>query len=110
MNRMTNGLVSSAVQLFEPQSDALYDLDTAAHLAGAPRRSILIYCRWGMVHPEIDEAYGGWFFNAAAIHTLRRIQYLRSVRGINLAGIRMIMELLDRLEQSHQEVPLEPGS
>ena len=91
------------LQLFEPQVDALYNLDTTALLVGAPRRSILVYCRWGMEHPEVDETYGGWYFDAAAIRALRRIEYLRTVQGINLVGIRMIMALLEQLEHSRAE-------
>ena len=56
--------IHSAVQVFEPRPDVLYTLDTAAHLVGVPRRSILIYCRWGMVHPVVDPDYAGWYFDA----------------------------------------------
>ncbi len=103
MNPIMNTRMSSALQVFEPRTDVLYSLDTTAHLTGAPRRSILIYCRWGMVHPAVDESYGGWYFDAAAIRALRRIEYLRAVQGINFAGIRMIMALLDQLEQTREE-------
>jgi DNA-binding transcriptional MerR regulator len=97
---MTESFRNSALQVYEPDEDSLYDLDTAAHLAGAPRRSVAVYCRWGMVRPEVDETYGGWYFDAEAIQAVRRIEYLRRVQGVNLAGIRMIMALLSRLEQT----------
>ena len=40
-----------ALELFQPKPSVLYSLDAAAHLAGVPRRSILIYCRAGLVRP-----------------------------------------------------------
>ena len=62
-----------------------------------------------MAHPAVDESYGGWYFDNAAIRTLRRIEYLRAVQRINFAGIRMIMALLDQLEQTREETPFRRG-
>ena len=49
---------SLALDLFQPQPNVLYSLDTTAHLAGVPRRSILIYCRAGLVRPVVQPPYG----------------------------------------------------
>ena len=40
-----------ALELFQPYPDVLYSLEATAHLARVPRRSILIYCRAGLVRP-----------------------------------------------------------
>ena len=37
-------------------------------------------------------------FDEAAIYRIRRIEYLRAVHGINLAGIKMIFDLLRDVE------------
>lgn len=102
MNHRTATPKPSALQLFVPRPNVLYPLETAARLVGAPRRSILIYCRWGMIHPAEDPPAAGWYFDAKAIRALQRIEYLRTVQGVNLAGIRLIMALLEQLERTQE--------
>jgi DNA-binding transcriptional MerR regulator len=86
-----------ALQLFEPDPGAVYSLTAAAHLAHVPRRTILIYCKHGLVTPASDPGSGGYYFNTEAIRALRRIQSLRAVCGDDLAGIRMILDLTDEV-------------
>lgn len=88
---------SYTVQLFTPEPDALYPLDTAAHLAGMPRHIVLVCCRRGLISPHIDPEYGGFYFDRDAIRTMQRIEYLRSVRGVNLPGIEIILQLMAEL-------------
>ncbi len=72
-----DGPSSIALELFQPKPNVLYSLDAAAHLAGVPRRSILIYYRAGLVRPVFHPPYGVMEFTEEAIHTLRQIEYLR---------------------------------
>jgi MerR HTH family regulatory protein len=60
--------------------------------------------KYGLVSPAIDPTYGGWWFNDEAIRTLRRIEYLRGGCGINLTGIKLIMELTKEVELLRQEL------
>lgn len=92
------------IELFQPDPQALYTLDVAARLAAVPRRSILIYCRIGLVRPIFQEPYGVMTFNEEAIYTVRRIETMRTVHGINLAGIKTMFELLDEVERLRAEV------
>lgn len=85
-----------ALQPFVPDPDAVMPLDTAAHLARMPRHFVLVCCKRGFVTPFIDPDYGGYFFDAAAVRTLQRITYLRQC-GINLTGIRLILQLMDEV-------------
>jgi hypothetical protein len=50
-----------------------------------------------------DPEYDGYYFDDEAIRTLRRIEFLHSVHGINLIGTRMILELTNLLERSRGE-------
>ena len=88
-----------ALQLFKPDPAAVYSLEAAARLAHVPRRTILIYCKHGLITPSDDLGSGGYFFNAEAIRALRRIQSLRAICGDDLAGIRMILDLTDEVHR-----------
>ena len=44
-----------AIELFQPDPNLLYSLDATAHFAGVSRRSILIYCREGLVQPILQD-------------------------------------------------------
>ena len=52
----------------------------------------------------IDPTCGGWWFDDEAIRALRRIEYLRADCGINLTGIKLIMDLTKELEMLRQEI------
>jgi DNA-binding transcriptional MerR regulator len=93
-----------ALVLFQPKPNVLYSLDAAAHLAGVPRRSILIYCRAGLVRPVFQPPYGMMEFTEEAIHTVRRIERLRTVHGIDLAWLKTMFDLLDEVERVRAEL------
>jgi DNA-binding transcriptional MerR regulator len=93
-----------ALELFEPKPDALYSLDAAAHLAGVPRRSILVYCRAGLVRPVFRTPYGMMEFTEEAIHAIRRIYYLRTVHGLDLPLLKTMFDLLDEVDRLRAEL------
>lgn len=88
-----------ALQRFSPDPDAVYSLDVAAHLSGMPRHVVIVVCKHGLVSPLVDPDYGGFYFDQPAIRTLKRIQYLHGDCGINWAGIRIILGLMDEVER-----------
>jgi DNA-binding transcriptional MerR regulator len=93
-----------AVEIFQPRPNLLYGLDVAAHLAGVPRRAILIYCRAGLVTPVSLPPYGAMAFTDEAIHTVRRIERLRSGNGVNLAWLKTMLDLVAEVERLRAEV------
>ena len=93
-----------ALELFQPKPNVLYSLDAAAHLAGVPRRSILIYCRAGLVRPIVQPPYGVMEFTEEAIYTMRRIEHLHTVHGLDLAWIKTMFDLLDEVERLRAEL------
>lgn len=93
-----------ALEVFQPTPNVLYSLDAAAHLAGVSRRSILIYCRAGLVRPIIQPPHGVMEFTEEAIHTLRQIEHLRSVHDIDLAMLKTMFDLLDEVERLRAEL------
>jgi DNA-binding transcriptional MerR regulator len=95
---------SRSLQLFEPPPDAAYTIEATAHLVDVPRRTILVYCKHGLVSPTPHNADGGYYFDRDAIRALRRINALRSVCGDDLSGIKIILDLMNELERLHSEV------
>ena len=87
-----------AIQLFEPDGNTVYTIETAAHIAQVARRSILVYYKHGLVSSVVDPERGGYYFNDEAIRTLRRIEYLRTQCGVSLVGIKMILRLMNEVE------------
>jgi DNA-binding transcriptional MerR regulator len=93
---------SRALQLFEPPPDAVYSIEAAAQLVNMPRRRIAIYCRYGLITPVANER--GYCFDGRSIKTLRAIEGLRSVCGDDLAGIKMILRLMNEVQRLNSEV------
>jgi DNA-binding transcriptional MerR regulator len=94
----------TALQLFEPDARVVYTLDAVASLTQLPRRLIVVYCKHGLVSPVMDPACSGWYFNDEAIRILRRIEYLRTACGLNLAGLKLIMDLVGEVERLREEL------
>ena len=94
----------TTLQLFEPDARAVYTLEAAARLTQLPRRLIAVYFRYGLVSPVMDPACSGWYFNDEAIRILRRIEYLRTTCGLNIACLKLIMDLAREVEQLREEL------
>ncbi len=87
-----------ALELFQPRPDAFYDLDATAHLAGVPRRVVLVYVRAGLVRPVLQPPYGVMEFTEEAVYTVRRVEQLRTAYGLERPGVTTLLALLDELE------------
>ena len=96
----------TTLQLFEPDASAVYTLEATASLTRLPRRLIAVYFKHGLVSPVMDPACSGWYFNDEAIRILRRIEYLRTACGLNIVGIKLIMDLAREVEGLREELNL----
>ena len=96
-------IMSQPLQLFEPDPDAVYSLEVTVRLAQVPRRMIAVYYKHGLVSPVADPACDGFYFNDEGIRALRRIEYLRTVCGINLIGVKMILTLMKESDKLRAE-------
>ena len=96
-------LFSYSLQPFGLEAEALYSIDSAARLAGMPRHMVLVCCKNGLIAPRLDPEREGYWFDAAAVRLLRRIEYLRADCGVNFTGIRIIVELMREIEQRRSE-------
>ncbi len=95
---------AQTIELFEPTPDAVYPIDTVAHLVSTTRRTILIYCKHGLLNPVIDPSDKGYYFDDEGIRMLRRIETLRAVCGNNLAAVRLILDLSHEVERLQTEI------
>ena len=75
------------------RTQAVYVISVAAELAGMHPQTLRIYERRGLVAPARTEG-GNRRYSDADIETLRRIAELAE-QGLNLEGIRRVMELED---------------
>lgn len=92
-------MAERSLQPFTPDHEAVYPIDAIAHLAAVPRHLVLLCCRYQLLAPEVDPDYGGYRFPVEAIRTLRRVDYLHRQCGINFPGIRIILGLMDEVEE-----------
>ena len=95
---------SLALEMYQPQADVLYSLDTAAQLAAVPRRSLLIYCRARLVQPVLLPPFGMMAFTEEAIYIVRRIEHMRAVHRCDLAWLNTVFDLLNEVEYLRAEV------
>jgi DNA-binding transcriptional MerR regulator len=93
-----------ALQVFEPGARTVYTIEMVAQLTQVPRRLIVLYYKLGLVSPVRDPASSGWFFDDDTLRIVRRIEYLRSACGVNLNGIKLILQLADEVERLRGEL------
>jgi MerR family transcriptional regulator/heat shock protein HspR len=88
----------------EPLDDrAVYIISVAAELAGVHPQTLRIYERKGLVQPRRTPG-NSRRYSARDIERLRDIQDLTQDRGINLAGVKMIIDLQAELEVMRERV------
>lgn len=106
---VTKENLAGTLQRFELRPNAVYTLETAAHLAAIPRRSILICYMQGLVSPVADPAGAGYCFDDEAIRALRCIEFLRAECGLNLKGTQMAFSLMKKVERLRAELHFAHG-
>ena len=84
------------------RTQAVYVISVAAELSGMHPQTLRIYERRGLVSPARTQG-GNRRYSDADIETLRRIAELAS-NGMNLEGIRKVMELEAENERLRREL------
>ncbi|MDQ4004987.1 MAG: helix-turn-helix transcriptional regulator [Actinomycetota bacterium] len=86
----------------ERKTRAVYIISVAAELAGVHPQTLRIYERKGLLRPA-RTAGNTRRYSERDIDRLRRIQELTE-RGINLAGVKRIIEMQAELERMREEL------
>ena len=86
----------------EPDSP-VFVISVAAQLSGLHAQTLRSYDRLGLVSPG-RSAGGGRRYSARDIALLREVQRLSQEEGVNLAGIKRIIELEQLVDELHARV------
>ncbi|TSE00468.1 helix-turn-helix transcriptional regulator [Skermania sp. ID1734] len=103
---MTTGRGQSGKPRKSGQPDAvreMFVISVAAELAGMHAQTLRTYDRLGLVTPERTSG-GGRRYSARDVELLREVQRLSQDEGVNLAGIKRIIDLENQVEALQQRV------
>ena len=89
-----------ALQIYQPEPDSLYSVESVARITGVNPEKILLYLQRGLLAPADRESH----FDEASIRMLRRIEYLHTHYDINLTGTRIILDLMDQVERLSEQL------
>ena len=87
---------------YERARRAVYVISVAAELAGVHPQTLRIYERKGLVDPARTDG-GNRRYSERDIERLRRINDL-TAEGLNLAGVKRVLELKDELRRLNGEL------
>ncbi|MBI2701956.1 MULTISPECIES: heat shock protein transcriptional repressor HspR [Mycobacterium] len=79
------------------ESSRTFLISVAAELAGMHAQTLRTYDRLGLVSPQ-RTAGGGRRYSEHDVNLLREVQRLSQDEGVNLAGIKRIIELTNQVE------------
>jgi len=85
-----------------PASKNLLNSEEVARLARLHPEMVERMVEWGLVDPERDKPE--LLFSETAVPRIWRIMRLRRDLGINWAGIGVVLDLLDKIEELEQEI------
>jgi MerR family transcriptional regulator/heat shock protein HspR len=80
-----------------------YSLEVVAELAGVDAGMVLHYQEQGFLRPVPRQDSEATAFDADSLRQLRRIEHLRATCEMNEAGLKLILSLLEEVEQLREE-------
>lgn len=87
----------------DPMDAPLYTISRAAELAGMHAQTLRQYDRFGLVTPR--RAVGrGRRYSPRDVQRLAEVQHLSQDEGVNLAGIKRILELQDEVQDLQEQL------
>lgn len=86
-----------------PSEEPVYLISVAARMCGLHPQTLRLYERLGLIQPH-RVGNSKRLYSEVDIARLRRIQRLTQQMGVNLAGVEIILRLLERIEQMNREM------
>ncbi|WP_431234835.1 heat shock protein transcriptional repressor HspR [Mycolicibacterium psychrotolerans] len=87
----------------ESRENRTFLISVAAELAGMHAQTLRTYDRLGLVSPRRSSG-GGRRYSERDVELLREVQRLSQDEGVNLAGIKRIIELTNQVEALQSRV------
>jgi MerR family transcriptional regulator/heat shock protein HspR len=87
----------------QPEERAVYIISVAAELAGVHPQTLRIYERKGLLRPARTPG-NTRRYSQSDIARLQMIQKLTQEQGLNLAGVKMIVEMEDQLDRMRRRM------
>jgi len=87
--------------------EPVYMISIAARLVGMHPQTLRLYERMGLLRPARSGNMRR--YSERDIQRLRQIQHLTQDKGVNLAGVELIFQLLEKMDalRSHMETRME---
>jgi MerR family transcriptional regulator, heat shock protein HspR len=85
-----------------PSTKPLFTLSIAAEIIGVHQRTLMLYENEDLVIPHRTKT-NRRRYSPADIDKLRFIQFLTRKQGLNLAGVRILFQVLDSLGDKKEE-------
>ncbi|MCB0932260.1 MAG: helix-turn-helix transcriptional regulator [Mycobacterium sp.] len=95
--------MSAAEESRQQREARTFLISVAAELAGMHAQTLRTYDRLGLVSPSRSPG-GGRRYSERDVELLREIQRLSQTEGVNLAGIKRIIELTNEVEALQSRV------
>lgn len=92
------------LRIVSPSNEAPYTIEDLARRGGVTPALVQRYLDEGLLAPVAGNARTSWFFDDNALFELRRIQRLRRELGVNIAGVAVIRELLQQIDELKAEL------
>ncbi|MCH8273783.1 MAG: MerR family transcriptional regulator [Armatimonadetes bacterium] len=83
--------------------EPVYRIGVAARLCGVHPQTLRAYERQGLVSPT-REGVKNRLYSESDVERVRRIQRLTRELGVNLAGVEVILRLLDQVEEMRADL------
>lgn len=93
----------TAPRVTDDRDRALYVISVAAELSGVHPQTLRMYERKGLLQPKRTEGRARRYSDRDIEH-VRLIQELTQDRGVNLAGVEMVIELTQLMEQMQERL------
>ena len=103
IDRIREFWIMTENELMPDRDEPVFIISVAARMLGVQTQTLRYYERLGLIEPART---GGnqRVFSRADIERVRRIRGFMDNLGVNLAGVEVILRLLDRLNASEREV------
>jgi DNA-binding transcriptional MerR regulator len=89
--------------VFDGDADTVYTVDVLARLSGVASDTILLYHERGLLQ-SVPSASPPPCFDDDSIRRLRRLESVRETGGMNLAGLCLVGQLLDEIEELRDQL------